>query len=61
MKRLLRYAAVSAAIALLSGCVVAGPPPYGYAYGPAYAYAPAYPAVSVDVGTCFGCGQFHRW
>jgi hypothetical protein len=68
MKRLLRCAAAGAAIALLSGCVVA-PVPYGYGYGyaPGYAYAPpayygpAYPAVGVDVGACFGCGHFHRW
>jgi hypothetical protein len=59
MKRILRGAFVVSAMALLSGCIVAAPPPYGFAYAPAYAYGPAYPAVGF--GACFGCGHFHRW
>jgi hypothetical protein len=58
MKRLLRCAVIGGAVALLSGCIIAEPAPYGYAYAP-YAYAPAYPVVGL--GACFGCGHFHRW
>lgn len=64
MKRLLRCAVIGGAVALLSGCIIAEPPPpYGYAYAPyaPYAYAPAYPVVGLGVGACFGCGHFHRW
>jgi hypothetical protein len=73
MNGLSRFAVIAAALALLSGCIVAAPPPpppayayapaYGY-YAPAYGYyAPAYPApvVGLGVGACFGCGRFHRW
>jgi hypothetical protein len=68
MHRLFRRAALAATLALLSGCIIAqpyGPPPYAYAPAPyayaPYAYGPAYPTLGVDIGTCFGCGRFHRW
>jgi hypothetical protein len=64
MTRLLRSAAIVAALLGLGGCVVA-PAPYSYApaaYAPGYAVYPAPVGVGVGFGDCFNCGWHrHYW
>jgi hypothetical protein len=59
MGKLVRWAAVAAALAALGGCVYAPPPPpaYGYAYAP----APYYYGPPVAVGVGVGCCGWHHW
>ena len=62
MGRVLRWTAAALALAALSGCVYAAPPPpaYGY-YAPGYAVPYYYgPPVSVGLGFGWGGGWHHH-